>query len=110
MAKTVTKICHQNPSPTIGCSIEFLRPVAAPRSEGDMGRRGWVTNLLYDARPGQNGPMEKNSQYGGRPYYYNELFLDMQHIVDFVFISKAAEKGLSYSFSKSILEGWKIAY
>ena len=77
-------------------SIRFLRPVAAPRSEGDMGRRGWVTNLLYDARPGQNGPMEKNSQYGGRPYYYNELFLDMQHIVDFVFISKVAEQGLSF--------------
>ena len=77
-------------------SIPFLRPVAAPRSEGDMGRRGWVTNLLYDARPGQNGPMEKNSQYGGRPYYYNELFLDMQHIVDFVFISKVAEQGLSF--------------
>ena len=75
---------------------DFLRPVAAPRSEGDMGRRGWVTNLLYDARPGQNGPMEKNSQYGGRPYYYNELFLDMQHIVDFVFISKVAEQGLSF--------------
>ena len=71
----------------------FLRPVAAPRSEGDMGRRGWVTNLLYDARPGQNGPMEKNSQYGGRPYYYNELFLDMQHIVDFVFITKVAQQG-----------------
>ena len=61
-----------------------------------MGRRGWVTNLLYDGRPGQNGPMEKNSQYGGRPYYYNELFLDMQHIVDFVFISKVAEQGWSW--------------
>ena len=66
----------------------------------DMGRRGWVTNLLYDARPGQNGPMEKNSQYGGRPYYYNELFLDMQHIVDFVFISKVAEQGLSFEVSR----------
>ena len=61
-----------------------------------MGRSGWVTNLLYDARPGQNGPMERDSQYGGRPYYYNELFLDMQHIIDFVFISRVAEQGLSY--------------
>ena len=85
--------CHLELDVLSDVLSNFLRPVAAPRSEGDMGRRGWVTNLLYDARPGQNGPMEKNSQYGGRPYYYNELFLDMQHIVDFVFITKVAQQG-----------------
>ena len=73
-----------------------LRPVASPRSESSEsveGRSGWLTNLLFSRRPAQNGPTAKKSEYGGKPFYYKDLFLEMQHIIDYLFIAKAAAKG-----------------
>ena len=80
-----------------------LRPVASPRSESSEsveGRSGWLTNLLFSRRPAQNGPTAKNSEYGGKPFYYKDLFLEMQHIIDYLFIAKAAAKGTDIMYLK----------
>jgi len=66
-----------------------LRPMATPRYEqnsGGGGRSGWLTNILYSRRPAQNGPTDKNSQYGGKPFYYQDLFVEMQHLIDYLYM------------------------
>ena len=62
-----------------------LRPVATPRSETGQGE-GWVTNILYSRDAAQNGPTDKDSEYGGMPFYYKDLFLEMQHLIDYLYM------------------------
>ncbi|KRX85321.1 ATP-binding cassette sub-family A member 3 [Trichinella sp. T6] len=42
---------------------------------------GWKTNALY-AFPPQNGPRQSNSTDGGKPGYWREGFLILQHAID----------------------------
>ena len=83
-----------------------LRPISSPRSENDvqgkyttlmaciqfLGRSGWLTNILYSQRPASNGPSAQNKQAGGKPFYYEELFLDLQKFIDYIYIYRAAEQ------------------
>ncbi|KRZ77264.1 ATP-binding cassette sub-family A member 3, partial [Trichinella papuae] len=50
---------------------------------------GWKTNALY-AFPPQNGPRQSNSTDGGKPGYWREGFLILQHAIDKAVISMLA--------------------
>ena len=52
-----------------------------------------MTNLLYSQRPASwSGPSAKEKLHGGKPFYYEELFLDMQKFIDYLYIYKAADQ------------------
>ena len=87
-----------------------MRPPAVPRSERDnefFEARGWLTNRLYNGRPGLKGPRQAQDFSALYPAYYKEGFLTTQHLLDLNFMRLlATEKNVS-TFDESEME---VAY